>query len=132
MALKTKGMSGAMSASYSVCDAWPPHEVPVAFAAGTPTASIAAGVMKRSMHWPPSLERTRPMGTALNAIRTGIGANFTPVNNRRSRINRNTVRIPATHHINFGMITHFFRHCFTKRFTNCNFSKSHKLVINLG
>ena len=55
-----------MSESYSVCELWP-HEVPVAFAAGTPTASSAAGVMKRSMHWPPTLLRTRPIGTCLNA-----------------------------------------------------------------
>ena len=66
-ALKTKGIKGAISSSYSVCDSWPSQEVVVALSAGTPTASMAAGVMKRSMTCPPTLARTSPMGTFLKA-----------------------------------------------------------------
>ena len=55
-----------MRVSYSVCDCWPQLML-VALAAGTPTASSASAVINLSMTWPPTEERTRPMGTSLKA-----------------------------------------------------------------
>ena len=55
-----------MSSSYRVWLSCPQLS-PVAFTGGMPAASMVAGSMNRSMAWPPTLERTRPMGTCAKA-----------------------------------------------------------------